>query len=81
MFKAIRERFDETGYPKNLTIMHSAGNGNGKGTGVNLFGAEGLIKRLIAAFAGNNPDISNLITDNKCQYYCLPQGVVVQLLP
>lgn len=76
---AIRNRFDETGYPKDLTIVHSAGAGDGKGRGVNHFGAEGLIKRLVSGFAGNNRDISDLITANKCQYYCLPQGVVPQL--
>nr|WP_295974852.1 CoA-transferase [uncultured Bacillus sp.] len=79
VYLAIRKRFDETGFPKNLTFMWSAGNGNGKGRGANVFGVEGLIKKVIAGFVGNNPDVSNLVMENKIECLGLPQGVVPQL--
>ncbi len=79
VYLAIRKRFDETGSPKNLTFTWTAGNGDGKGRGANCFGVEGLIKRLVAGFIGNNPDICELIYENKMEAYALPQGVIAQL--
>ncbi|MCE7699738.1 MAG: hypothetical protein K8E24_013300, partial [Methanobacterium paludis] len=46
--KALEDRFVKTGEPKNLTLFHSAGQGNGKGIGSDHFAHEGLVKRVVA---------------------------------
>lgn len=76
---AIEKRFLETGYPRDLTIVHSCGCGDGKTRGMNHFGYEGLTKRLISGHTGLAPRMINLILENKIEAYCLPQGVMAHL--
>jgi len=76
---AIEKRFLETGFPRDLTIVHSCGCGDGKTRGMNHFGYEGLVKRLISGHTGLAPRMINLILENKIEAYCLPQGVMAHL--
>ena len=43
IYRAIGERFQETGHPCGLTLMHGAGNGNNKDQGICEMSYEGLI--------------------------------------
>jgi len=45
--KAIRESFNATGHPRDLTLYHATGVGNGKDRGVHHFAREGLLKRIV----------------------------------
>ncbi len=76
---AIEKRFLATGSPHNLTVMHGAGVGDWKSKGMQHLGYEGLLKRWIGGHTGAAPNVGKMIVEDKCEAYCLPQGVVVQL--
>ncbi|HHV67003.1 MAG TPA: acyl CoA:acetate/3-ketoacid CoA transferase, partial [Ochrobactrum intermedium] len=48
MLKAIGERFDETGHPKNITTLHPIAAGDMSGIkGVDYIAKKGLLKKII----------------------------------
>jgi propionate CoA-transferase len=79
LLHALRERFEKTGRPRDLTFVGPAGQSGGKGVGFDVLGVEGLVKRLIMTHSGKAPQISELIMNNKVLCYCLPQGVISQM--
>jgi len=78
VFVALEKRFLETGHPKNLTLLHAAGQGDWNMGGLNHIGYEGLTKRIIGAHFGEIPRIVKLIMENKIEAYNLPQGIISQ---
>jgi propionate CoA-transferase len=84
---AVEQSFLEQGHPRDLTLVHAAGIGNAippvapeDFAGIHHFGHEGLVAKWIGAHTGVAPNMAHLIEQNRCQAYCIPQGVVVQLL-
>jgi propionate CoA-transferase len=77
--RAIARRFEETGHPKDLTLVCGSAMGNHKDKGPHVMGLEGLITKFIGAHTHGSPNIASLIQNNKMLAYCFPQGVVVQL--
>jgi propionate CoA-transferase len=78
IYKAIENSFLEKGEPKNLTLVHAAGQSNRKG-GIQHFAHEGLVTRLIGSHWGLQPRWMELIHENKVTAYCLPQGQITHL--
>lgn len=79
---AIEKRFLETGAPRDLTLTHSCGCGDypyGDSKGMNHFGHEGIVKRIIAGHIGQAPRLGRLVSENKIESYLLPQGVMTHL--
>lgn len=77
---AIEDSFLETGHPRDLGIMFSAGIGDGTDKhGMNHLGHEGLLRRVVAGHWNLIPKIQKLILDNKAEGYNLPLGTVSQL--
>ena len=78
---ALRDRFLQTGKPRDLTIVHCAGQGDGTspGCGINRLALEGLVSRIIASHFAMAPDMQRLILENKIAGYNLPQGVISHL--
>ena len=59
---AIEKSFLETGHPRDLTVMFSAGVGDGTpDLGLNHIGHEGLLKRIIGGHWGLIPTFQKLV--------------------
>lgn len=76
---AIENRYVETKSPKDLTLMYAAGQGDGKERGLNHFGHENLIKRVLGGHWGLVPKVQKLALENKIEAYNFPQGVLSQM--
>lgn len=77
--KAIRARFQETGSPKNLSLLFGAGQGDKKGNGVDALALKGLVGKVIGGFWGLVPNMVKLALSGDIEAHAWPQGVVSQL--
>lgn len=73
---ALEERFVATGEPRNLSWMHSSGQGDKATRGLNHLAHEGLLSWILGGHFNPVPKIQEMICDNKIQAYNLPQGVI-----
>ncbi|KZL90161.1 acyl CoA:acetate/3-ketoacid CoA transferase [Clostridium magnum] len=78
ILKQIEKSFLETGHPRNLTLLHSCGQSDRK-DGIQHFAHEGLVTRIIGSHWGLQPRWMEMISNNKVEAYCLPQGQIAQL--
>jgi propionate CoA-transferase len=76
---SLEKRFIETGTPRNLTLVHSTGQGDAKDKGLNHLAHEGLIKRIIGGYFGLSPKLTQLAVDNLVEAYNFPEGCILQL--
>lgn len=76
--KSLVKSFFEHQTPRDLTLLHAAGQADGA-RGINHFAHEGLLRRVIGGHWGLAPDLMKLITDNKVIAYNMPQGQLAQL--
>ena len=61
---SIRERFEATGHPRDMTIWHACGLGNGKNRGIFHLTQPGMIKRIVGGHFGvGGPVLMQLISD------------------
>ena len=78
VLKAIEKRFETTGHPANITLLHSCGQSDRK-DGIQHLAHEGLTKRIIGSHWGLQPRWMEMIANSQVEAYCLPQGQIAQL--
>ncbi|WP_310962458.1 acyl CoA:acetate/3-ketoacid CoA transferase [Nocardioides terrisoli] len=80
VFAAIERRFLTTGHPRDLTVVHGLGIGDGQATGLNRFAHVGLVKCVIGGHWSWSPAMQDLAMRGCIEAYSLPAGVIAALL-
>lgn len=75
----LEKRFLSESHPRDLTLFHCAGIGDGHSKGAGHFGNEGMLKRVVCGHYNLAPRIVKLATENKIEAYNFPQGTLAQL--
>lgn len=77
---AIERRFLATGHPRELTLVHGLGIGDGVESGVSRFAHEGMVKRVIGGHWTWSRRMQELARRNAIEAYTLPAGPIQTLL-
>lgn len=78
--EAIERRFLQTGHPRDLTLVHGLGIGDGDTTGISRFAHAGMVRRVIGGHWTWSRPMQQLARDNEIEAYALPAGVIQTLL-
>ena len=73
LYEGIETSFRKTGHPRDLVIVHAAGQSNRK-VGFEHFAVEGLAKRIVGSHWGLMPRMSAFLGQGLAEAVCLPQG-------
>jgi propionate CoA-transferase len=79
LLRTLSRRYADTQTPKDLTLVHSTGQGDAVAKGLNHLAHEGLVRRIIGGYYGLSPKLTQLILDEKVEAYNFPEGCILQL--
>jgi propionate CoA-transferase len=80
ILQAIEERFLATGHPRDLTVVHALGIGDGKGSGTGRLAHEGLVAEVIGGHWSWSSNMQALARDEKIAAYSFPAGAIMGIL-
>lgn len=80
VLRAIRTSFEESGHPKDLTLLKGVSIGDKGERGINRLAVEGLLKCVICSHFGLEPDVAKMAAENKIFSYMLPLGTITDWL-
>ena len=78
LYEGIEQAFRATGHPRDLVIVHAAGQSNRK-IGFEHFAVEGLARRIVGSHWGLMPRMSAFLGQGLAEAICLPQGQLATL--
>lgn len=77
---AIERRFLTSGHPRDLTLIHGLGIGDGVASGISRFAHSGMVKRVIGGHWTWSKRMQALAREEQIEAYTLPAGVIQTLL-
>ncbi|WP_342050902.1 MULTISPECIES: acyl CoA:acetate/3-ketoacid CoA transferase [unclassified Cupriavidus] len=77
--EALERRFLQSGMPRDLTLVYSAGQGDRGARGVNHFGNAGMTRAIVGGHWRSATRLATLAMQEACEGYNLPQGVITHL--
>jgi propionate CoA-transferase len=80
IFAAIEKSFLTTGHPRDLTLVHALGIGDGRGSGLGRFAHSGMVRRVIGGHWSWSPGMQKLAADNLVEAYSFPAGAISNLM-
>jgi propionate CoA-transferase len=80
--QGIEARFLAEGHPRELTVIHPVMVGSRKGSGINRFAHDGLMRRVIGGSFSIFPDyeITGMIKQDRVEAFNLPIGTILHWL-
>jgi propionate CoA-transferase len=82
VLQGIEDRFLKEGHPRNLTVIHPVMVGGAKGTGINRFAHDSLMRRVIGGSFSifSDYEITAMIKQDRVEAYNLPIGTIFHWL-
>ena len=82
VLEGIEARFLREGHPRDLTVIHPVMVGSKKGSGINRFAHDGLMRRVIGGSFSIFPDyeITGMIKQDRVEAFNLPIGTILHWL-
>ncbi len=80
VLSALEARFLSEAQPRDLTLVHISGMGDGHGGGIDRFAHRGMVRRVIGGHWGWTQGMQDMALNEEIEAYCLPQGTLSHLL-
>ena len=74
--QAIRRRYEHCEQPRDLTLIHALGIGDGETKGLNAFGSPGMVRRIIGGHWSWAPPLQRLAESGAVEAHVWPAGVI-----
>ncbi|MCT7871381.1 MAG: 3-oxoacid CoA-transferase, partial [Lactobacillus crispatus] len=75
----MKNRYQETGHPKDLDVWYGCGIGDNKGSAVENFAEKGMLRRVVGGLGSLAPKLAPMVADNDFEAFNFPQGTISQL--
>lgn len=80
LIMSLAAHYDQTGHPKDVTLVKCTSQGDGQGRGVShLAERPGMFKELILSHMGYDPGLRKLVQEERVACFMLPLGNLMQL--